>query len=99
MRSIEHFLYESVVTSPSGKSIRLQAHQNFEFQDEVVTLTGQGAIIRAPVRVSSIRTSAGSSPMSACRFPGVTLFASAKSVSFVVGDPDAVSAAICAAIG
>jgi hypothetical protein len=99
VRSIEHFLYESVVTGPNGKTIRLQAHQTFEFEDEIVTLTGQGAIIRAPGHgvvyqdVGRLVTDV-SGP-----FPGVTLFASAKSVSFAAADPDKVSAAICTAVG
>ena len=32
-------------------------------------------------------------------FPGVTLFASAKSVSFAAFDPDELAAAICTAVG
>ena len=98
VRSIEHLLYESVVTSPSGKSIRLQAHQTFEFQDEVVTLTGQGAIIRAPGQGVLYQDVGRLVTDVSVPFPGVTLFASAKSVSFAADDPDAVSAAICAAV-
>jgi hypothetical protein len=98
VRSIEHFLYESVVTGPNGKSISLQAHQTFEFENEIVTLTGQGATIRAPGHgvlyqdVGRLVTDV-SGP-----FPGVTLLASAKSVSFAAADPDKLSAAICTAV-
>jgi hypothetical protein len=99
IRSIEHLLYKSVVTGATGNSIRLQAHQTFEFQDDVVTLTGQGAIIRAPGQgviyqdVGRLVTDV-SGP-----FPGVNLFASAKSITFAAADPAKLSAAICTAVG
>lgn len=99
VRGIVHFFYDSVVTGPSGRSISLDAHQTLEFQDGVATLTGQGPNVRAPglgllyQDVGRQVTDVTGPP------PGVSLFSSAKSVSFAAADPDELAAAICTAVG
>lgn len=100
VRTLEHAAYDSVLTGPTGSTIRFDAHQNAEFTAEgIVTLTGQGPNVRAPGR-GLLYQDVGRLVFDATvPFPGDTLFASAKSVSFDVFDPDKLGAAICAAVG
>ena len=100
VRSLVHFAYDSVVTGPTGKAIRLDAHQNAEFTPEGInTLTGQGPNVRAP-GLGLLYQDVGRLVFDeTVPFPGETLFASAKAVSFEAFDPDKLAAAICAAVG
>lgn len=100
VRTIEHAAYDSVLTGPTGATIRLDAHQNAEFTAEgIFTLTGQGPNVHAP-RLGLLYQDVGRLVFDATvPFPGDTLFASAKSVSFDAFDPDRLGAAICAAVG
>jgi hypothetical protein len=99
VRTIEHFATDSVVTGPTGKSIRLDAHQTLKFEDGIATLTGEGPNVRAP-GMGLIYQDVGRLVTDvSVPFPGVTLFQSAKSVSFAAGDPDKLAAAICTAVG
>lgn len=100
IRSRTHFAYDSVVTGPTGRTIRLDAHQTQTVTAAgILTLTGQGANVRA--------RGAGVLYQDVGRlvvdingpFPGETLFASDKAVSFEAFDPDRLAAAICAAVG
>ena len=100
IRSRTHFFYNSVVTGPTGTSIALDAHQNQKLTAAgVLTLTGQGANVRAP-GIGVLYQDVGRLVVDVSGpFPGETLFASAKAVSFEAFDPDKLGAAICAAVG
>jgi hypothetical protein len=99
IRSRAHFSYDSVVTGPTGTSIALDAHQNQKVTAAgVLTLTGQGANVRAP-GMGLLYQDVGRLVVDVSGpFPGQTMFASAKAVSFEAFDPDALAAAICAAV-
>jgi hypothetical protein len=98
-RTVEQFDTESVVTGPTGKSISLDAHQTLKFADGIATLTGQGPNVRAP-GMGLIYQDVGRLVTDVtAHYPGETLFASAKSVSFAAADPDELAAAICTAVG
>jgi hypothetical protein len=99
-RSLVHYFYDSVVTGPTGTSINLDAHQNQEITAAGInTLTGQGANVRAP-GLGLLYQDVGRVVVDiSVPFPGHTLFASARAVSFEAFDPDTLSAAICAAVG
>ena len=100
VRTLRHFFYDSVVTGPSGESISLDGHQNLQITAAgVLTLTGQGANVRAP-GLGLLYQDVGRLVVDVTvPFPGETLFASAHAVSFEPFDPDALGAAICAAVG
>ena len=99
VRTVEHFTTDSVVTGPTGKSISLDSRQTFKFEGGIATLTGQGINVRAP-GLGLIYQDVGRLVTDVTgEFPGVNLFASAKSVSFAAFDPDKLAAAICAAVG
>jgi len=100
VRTLEHAAYDSVLSGPTGRTIRFDAHQNAEFTEAgIVTLTGQGPNVRAP-RLGLLYQDVGRLVFDVTvPFPGDTLFASAKSVSFDAFDPQKLGAAICAAVG
>ena len=100
VRTLAHFFYDSVVSGPTGSTISLDAHQNAEFTPEGInTLTGQGANVRAPGDGLLYQDAGRLVFDDTVPFPGETLFASAKAVSFEAFDPDKLAAAICAAVG
>ncbi len=100
VRSLVHFSYDSVVTGPTGKAISLDAHQNAEFTPQGInTLTGQGPNVRAPGHGLLYQDVGRLVFDDSMPFPGESLFASAKAVSFEAFDPDKLAAAICAAVG
>ena len=85
--------------STTGKSISLDSHQTLTFADGIATLTGQGPNVRAP-GLGLIYQDVGRLVTDVTvPYPGETLFASAKSVSFAAFDPDKLAAAICTAVG
>jgi hypothetical protein len=99
VRTRAHFSYDSRVTGPSG-SIRLDAHQSFQITAAgILTLTGQGANVRAPGAGLLYQDVGRLVVDTTSPFPGETLFASAKAVSFEAFDPGRLAAAICAAVG
>jgi hypothetical protein len=97
-RSLVHYFCDSVVTGPTGKSIHLDAHQDQAITAAGInTLTGQGANVRGP---GLLYQDVGRVVLDiSVPFPGQTLFASAKAVSFEAFDPDKLATAICAAVG
>jgi hypothetical protein len=100
VRSLVHFAYDSVVTGPTGRTIRLDAHQNARFTPQGInTLTGQGANVRAPGHGLLYQDVGRLVFDESVPFPGQTLFASAKAVSFEAFDPDKLAAAVRAAVG
>lgn len=100
VRTLEHAFYDSVVTGPTGESISLDARQNAEFTaGGVTTLTGQSANVRAPGQGLLYQDVGRLVIDTTVPFPGETLFVSAHAVSFEAFDPDALGAAICAAVG
>ena len=98
-RSLVHFSYDSVVTGPTGKAISLDAHQSARFTPHgLLTLTGQGPNVRAPGH-GPLHQDVGRLVVDdSTPFPGETLFASAKAVSFEAFDPEKLAAAICTAV-
>jgi hypothetical protein len=62
-------------------------------------LTGQGANVRAPGAGLLYQDVGRLVVDTTTPFPGETLFATAKAVSFEAFDPDRLAAAICAAVG
>lgn len=98
-RTVEQFDTDSVVIGPTGKSISLDSHQTLTFADGIAALTGQGPNVRAP-GLGLIYQDVGRLVTDVTvPYPGETLFASAKSVSFAAFDPDQLAAAICTAVG
>jgi hypothetical protein len=100
VRTLEHAFYDSVLVGPTGRSIPFDGHQNAEFTAAGInTLTGQGPNVRAP-GLGVLYQDVGRLVFDVTvPFPGETLFASAKSVSFEESDPDKLGAAICTAVG
>lgn len=99
LRTRSHFFYDSQVTGPSG-SISLDAHQSLRITPAgILTLTGQGANVRAPGAGLLYQDVGRLVVDTTTPFPGETLFASAKAVSFEAFDPERLAAAICAAVG
>lgn len=100
VRSLVHFAYDSVVSGPTGRTITLDAHQNAEFTPQGInTLTGQGPNVRAPGHGLLYQDVGRLVFDESVPFPGQTLVASAKAVSFEAFDPDKLAAAICTAVG
>ena len=100
VRSLLHFFYDSTVTGPAGRSISFDGHQNVELTaDGILTLSGQGANVRAP-GLGVLYQDVGRLVVDVTvPFPGETLFASAKAVTFEAFDPDRLAAAVCQAVG
>ena len=99
LRTRVHFFYDSEVTGPSG-SISLDAHQNLTITAAgILTLTGRSANVRAPGMGLLYQDVGRLVVDTSTPFPGETLFASAKSVSFEAFDPERLAAAICTAVG
>ncbi len=100
VRTLEHASYDSVLTGPTGTSISFDAHQNVEFTAAgVITLTGQGANVRAP-GLGVVYQDVGRLVVDVTvPFPGETLFVSASAVSFEAFDPARLGPAICTAVG
>jgi hypothetical protein len=100
VRTLEHAAYDSVLSGPTGTSIPFDGHQNAEFTAVgITTLTGQGPNVRAPGRGLLYQDVGRLVFDVTVPFPGETLFASAKAVSFDAFDPDKLGAAICVAVG
>jgi len=98
VRTIEHFAYDSELSGPGG-TIPFDAHQNLEITAAgILTLTGQGPNVRAPGRGVLYQDVGRLVVDVTVPFPGDTLFASAKTVSFEASDPDKLGAAICEAL-